>query len=295
LTVADVALVAVTLLALGYVCVLALTLLPATAATGRQVLPVLNTEAIIVVVGLCVFLAPPSLRIVLLAAMAARIIWEAASVAALRVPGERSALWQIAAVAAVSSATAFGIVSQLPPHLSLPVVLLLGGLLLAATRLPGRPLVRLAGEVGLFPGLPIGLFIAAAMTEHKLVATLVVLVLVETFDSYALLGGKLFGRHPAFPRLSPRKTVEGLLAGAAMLLVTAVALAWATGFVTTGVAAGVALAVGLASVVGDLAASRIKRASGVKDFPAIMRHQGGLLDITDAGIVAGAVLALVPI
>lgn len=294
MTVADVALVAVTLLAVGYLCVLSLSVLPATAAIGRQVLPVLNTEAIIVFVGLGVFLAPPALRIVLLAAMAARIIWEAASVAALRVPGERGALWQIATVAAVSTAGAAFLLFALPLHFAIPAVLFLGALLLAAARIPDRPLVRLAGEVSLFPGLPIGLFIAAAMTEEKLVALLLVLVLVETFDSYALLGGKLFGRRPAFPRLSPRKTVEGLLAGAAMLLVTAVALAWATGVATAGVAAGVACAVGLASVVGDLAASRLKRASGVKDFPAVMRHQGGLLDITDASIVAGAMLALVP-
>ena len=295
MTVADVALVAVTLLAVGYLFIVALTLLPATAATGRQVLPVLNTEAIIAVVGLSVFLAPPVLRVALLAAMAARIVWEAASVAALRLPGERRAIWHIAAVAAGAAVAAFGMLSQLPWHLALPGLLLLGAGLLVAACLPDRPLVRLAGEVGLFPGLPVGLFIVAAMTEERLVVLLVVLILVETFDSYALLGGKLFGRRPAFPRLSPRKTVEGLVAGGAMLLVTAVALSWATGVAPIGVAAGMALAVGLASVIGDLAASRIKRASGVKDFPSIMRHQGGLLDITDAGIVAGAMLALVPV
>ena len=49
-----------------------------------------------------------------------------------------------------------------------------------------------------------------------------------------------------------------------------------------------ALAAGALTVAGDLAASRLKRVAGVKDYPAVLPHQGGLLDITDAWIATGA-------
>ena len=80
---------------------------------------------------------------------------------------------------------------------------------------------RLAGEVLLFPGLPLALFVAVGIEPANAGVLVLAFLLVETYDSYALFGGKLFGRHPAFPRLSPRKTVEGLAIGAAMLALTA--------------------------------------------------------------------------
>ncbi len=54
---------------------------------------------------------------------------------------------------------------------------------------------------------------------------LVAYILIETFDSYALVVGKLFGKRPAFPVLSPRKTIEGLLGGAVFLVLTVVVVA----------------------------------------------------------------------
>ena len=47
------------------------------------------------------------------------------------------------------------------------------------------------------------------------------------------------------------------------------------------------LVAGLA-VAGDLAASRLKRMAGVKDYPVLMRRQGGVLDSLDSWIAAGA-------
>jgi phosphatidate cytidylyltransferase len=45
------------------------------------------------------------------------------------------------------------------------------------------------------------------------------------------------------------------------------------------------------AVAGDLLASLAKRRAGVKDYPPIMKVQGGLLDIIDAWLVAGPCLA----
>jgi phosphatidate cytidylyltransferase len=53
-----------------------------------------------------------------------------------------------------------------------------------------------------------------------------------------------------------------------------------------------AIAIAVAAVVGDLAGSRLKRASGVKDYPQVLPRQGGLLDIVDAWIIAAPALVL---
>jgi phosphatidate cytidylyltransferase len=47
-----------------------------------------------------------------------------------------------------------------------------------------------------------------------------------------------------------------------------------------------------AALAGDLLGSSAKRRAGVKDYPPVMAVQGGLLDIMDSWIVAGAALAL---
>ena len=80
---------------------------------------------------------------------------------------------------------------------------------------------RVALDLLVFPTVPLVVFTAAGLHGGFEVWLLVAFILVETFDSYALLGGKFFGRHKAFPVLSPRKTVEGLVIGAIVLMLTA--------------------------------------------------------------------------
>ena len=96
----------------------------------------------------------------------------------------------------------------------------------------------------------------------------------------------LFGRHHPFPRLSPRKTIEGLLGG----MVCAVAIGSVLGVWLLGIApllaAGIALAIALAGLAGDLITSAIKRRAGVKDFPEVHALHGGLLDIFDSVLYA---------
>ena len=142
-------------------------------------------------------------------------------------------------------------------------------------------------ELAIFPGVPLVVVTAVGLQGGYASWLLATFILVETFDSYALLGGKLFGKTKAFPNFSPNKTIEGLVLGTGMLMLTA-ALA---GSVLAGLpvlaSGGVALLVGLLAVAGDLAASRLKRRSGVKDYPRILAHQGGLFDIFDAWICAG--------
>ncbi len=296
MTVSTIALAAGLLLGIGYLILGALILVPATSRVARPLLPILNTEIVIAVACIVPFLLPPVMRLPLLLAFGARILWEAATVAVLRRPGKDGLAAIMAAggaAASIAGLSWFGLGQAAGiAALGLTVGVLAIGLLVFRE---AHGIARLAVEVALFPGIPLGLALAAAMVDARIALILGAIILVETFDRYALLGGKLFGRHKAFPRLSPNKTVEGLVFGAAMLWLTALALAWVTGLATPAQASAAALGAGCATVAGDLLASRLKRASGVKDYPAVMRLQGGALDIADAAIMAAAAVALMPL
>jgi phosphatidate cytidylyltransferase len=131
-----------------------------------------------------------------------------------------------------------------------------------------------------------------AHAERGFLWICLVYVVVEVQDSMAFLFGKLFGRRPLAPRLSPRKTVEGAIAGAAWGI--AVGVLMATQLLGLGWAAAFALAalVAAAGFGGDLFASALKRAAGVKDFRALHARHGGVLDIYDSTLAAAPVAGL---
>ena len=116
---------------------------------------------------------------------------------------------------------------------------------------------------------------------------------VETQDSMAFLFGRLFGRHPVLPRLSPRKTSEGVLAGAAFGVGIGALLAHKLLGQPLADALMLAVLLVIAGLAGDLFTSRLKRVAGIKDFPAVLALHGGLLDIYDSTLFAAIPLALV--
>ncbi len=117
---------------------------------------------------------------------------------------------------------------------------------------------------------------------------LIVDVLLATFigDTAAYFGGRTWGMRPLAPRISPAKTVEGLLAGI-IGGTTAVVLAslyqdWLSA--AQGLALG--LAVSIAAPLGDLFESMIKRDFDVKDTSRFFGEHGGALDRLDAAFFA---------
>ena len=116
---------------------------------------------------------------------------------------------------------------------------------------------------------------------------LVTLAVVVLSDTGGYVAGVLFGRHPMAPRISPKKSWEGLagsllaasLGGAVGLRVGGFDVAWWWGAVF-------GLAVAVASVVGDLAESMLKRDLGVKDMSALLPGHGGVMDRLDSILFA---------
>ncbi len=111
-------------------------------------------------------------------------------------------------------------------------------------------------------------------------------VLVGTFvgDTAAYAGGRLFGRRPLAPSVSPNKTLEGLFCGM-LLAILAVFLA---GLYQTWLTQGNALLLGVGIAVigplGDLFESVVKRDANVKDSGNVFGPHGGALDRLDAAL-----------
>jgi phosphatidate cytidylyltransferase len=123
---------------------------------------------------------------------------------------------------------------------------------------------------------------------------LLALAIVWAADSGAYFAGRKFGKVKLAPRISPNKTVEGLIGGAVAGMIVAVAAAPFAGASVKQLpyVAVVAVWTILFSVVGDLFESLLKRHVGVKDSSHLIPGHGGVLDRVDSILAALPVFAL---
>lgn len=160
-----------------------------------------------------------------------------------------------------------------------------------------RAFKLLAGTLAVIPAwCALGLIHAGQPNGHKWL--LLALFLVWAADSGAYFAGRYFGgrlfKRRLAPRISPNKTIEGLLGGVALALAVAVVGALLIGATVEQLPAiaVVALATVLFSVVGDLFESLLKRHVGAKDSGALIPGHGGVLDRVDSVLAALPVFAL---
>jgi phosphatidate cytidylyltransferase len=126
---------------------------------------------------------------------------------------------------------------------------------------------------------------------------MVVLVLVvATADIGAYFSGRTWGKHKLAAVVSPAKTWEGFWGGMLAALLLAVLL-WSqlpsqASHISLAAVLVVLFSTALASVVGDLSVSMVKRESGLKDSGSLLPGHGGLLDRLDSLSAAAPVFAL---
>ena len=113
-----------------------------------------------------------------------------------------------------------------------------------------------------------------------------VLILVATTDSFSQLSGRLLGRRLLCPRISPGKTVEGLVGGFLAVLVVSAALAFLSPEWTLLRRTTLAMVTAVGATLGDLVFSAIKRRTGIKNFAVVLPGHGGALDRFDSLIIA---------
>lgn len=150
-----------------------------------------------------------------------------------------------------------------------------------------RPVVNIAltlmvfAYIGCF-GAFAGLFLAA---DDGVGYILGVVLCVIAYDIVGWFVGSAMGRTPLMPRISPNKTMEGLLGGMAAafvmaIFVTNVISGWDQGGLFDGVLLGIVIAI--TAPLGDLVESMIKRDLGLKDLGTLLPGHGGISDRFDA-------------
>jgi phosphatidate cytidylyltransferase len=146
-------------------------------------------------------------------------------------------------------------------------------------------------------------FLLALRRDQSAWAILGVLLIIKSCDIGAYFTGRAIGRHKLIPWLSPGKTWEGLLGGAALSAAVGVGVAWvarslelpeharplAFSQMSFGLAALIGVAFGLVGQAGDLFESVLKRDAGMKDSGRSLPGFGGVLDVADSVLLVAPI------
>ncbi len=134
-----------------------------------------------------------------------------------------------------------------------------------------------------YPGVLFSCVMRIAYSEDWLHVCAIAAFATWLCDAFALFGGMAFGKHKLCPTVSPNKTWEGTVCGALFSLLGGAAVKWiwpdAPAMWICLLTALVASSMGQ---FGDLAASLIKRAAGLKDYSNLIPGHGGIMDRVDS-------------
>ena len=143
----------------------------------------------------------------------------------------------------------------------------------------------------LYIGLALGTLMLLRTGENGLLWTVMLFINNWSTDSFALIGGRLWGQHKLAPTISPHKTVEGAAVGLTMGFVGGMIVALLGGLpLATAIIANVIVA--LATEIGDLIESLVKRHLHVKDSGRLLPGHGGVLDRMDGTLLAAPSLLI---
>lgn len=151
--------------------------------------------------------------------------------------------------------------------------------------------------LGVFFGALVGIANTPIMVEAKKIAgqwlLLYLFLVAACTDTFAMIIGCLIGKHKLIPAVSPKKSVEGSIAGS--LMGTAIASLYYINIIGDYKVIYVIIMTLVLTVlgqIGDLFYSKIKRENDIKDFSNIMPGHGGILDRLDSFsfIVLGYIL-----
>lgn len=173
--------------------------------------------------------------------------------------------------------------------------LLFGELLISKTKLPfEKIMICMAG--GLLVPYLLSAIVRIRNMDMGAVYVFLPFVLAFLSDTGAYFAGVFFGKHKLCPNISPKKTVEGFFGGivGAVIGVTLYGLVLMLMGSKVNFLFGIVYGVvgSLASVLGDLSFSVIKRQVGIKDYGNLIPGHGGILDRFDSMTVVAPIAEL---
>ena len=121
-------------------------------------------------------------------------------------------------------------------------------------------------------------------------ACIFAIVNVSINDSFALIFGRMFGKHPFRPVLSPKKTWEGVFGGVLMATISGYVAQPLLPSLTSVETAALGGFLAIVGTMGDLMLSSLKRDLGLKDWSDMLPGHGGILDRVDSFILVAPTL-----
>lgn len=121
-------------------------------------------------------------------------------------------------------------------------------------------------------------------------ACIFAIVNVSVTDSFALIFGRIFGKHKFRPVLSPKKTWEGVFGGVMMAAIAGYIAQPLLDPLTAIQTAGLAALLAIIGTMGDLMLSALKRDLELKDWSQMLPGHGGILDRVDSFILVAPAL-----
>ena len=141
------------------------------------------------------------------------------------------------------------------------------------------------------------LIIPLTFGGHPVAHAIMLVFLPALSDTGGLFAGAWLGKHKLSPRISPKKSVEGLVGSMLFAMVGAFAVfactydgaTWATRWWVPIV---MGVMVGVVGTFGDLCASMLKRDIGIKDMGHLLKGHGGVMDRVDSILISAPFIAI---
>ncbi len=144
--------------------------------------------------------------------------------------------------------------------------------------------VMLLGAV--YIGIGFHYMISTRLPEDGLFWTILIFVCIWVTDSGAYFVGSLIGKHPLWPAISPKKSIEGAIGGVALSVLAALCFSWYSPELLSPLSAvGLGLVIAVVGQLGDLIQSAYKRVKGIKDTGKLLPGHGGVLDRVDSWLI----------
>lgn len=148
-------------------------------------------------------------------------------------------------------------------------------------------IMSIMGSIFVMSWVPFMISLALLLYREESGAGKVLMILLMAIgnDTWGYLAGVLWGKHPMAPKISPKKTWEGFAGSMVGSLIVGIICSmvigdpWWYGII-------VAIFLVIASTVGDLGESMVKREIGIKDMSNLLPGHGGVMDRLDSIVFA---------